>query len=415
MADPTPTAHTDSFVHDELVVALPHQRLIESLLAQICPGLCKQAEQDQRLGLALYRLVDPTAVAAAIQDLPVLPRAEVGTTVERLLAVLRAHCASAYGGWLPTIGKNRHAEAIFAAPHIGKGGSAAAFGFPVRTDRIALPKATDPEDDRGVRVAVLDTGLYPNDELDGRYMADTASMLARHPVEPPSHYTGHSTFIAGLILAEAPNVRLSVHGVLRGPYARTTTWDLATGMARLHGTDVRVLNLSLACVTEDGQPPLVLSRAVDLLSPDMVIVAAAGNIGDGLVNGTLPVWPAALDKVVSVGAWDADGEVADFSVEGPWVRRYALGVDVASVYFDGKVRIEGDKDQLAKAGIKRNPVTFDGAALWTGTSFAAATVTGQIAAFTRPDEPAQQGLHRLEHPDKVTRADRGSDMPDVRR
>ena len=82
------------------------------------------------------------------------------------------------------------------------------------------------------------------------------------------------------------------------------------------------MNLSFGCFTDDGEPPLVLARAVSLLSAEILLVAAAGNHGDidelrakgdladkpwtrGLTSKT-PLWPAAFDEVIAVGATDGN-------------------------------------------------------------------------------------------------------------
>ena len=51
-------------------------------------------------------------------------------------------------------------------------------------------------------------------------------------------------------------------------------------MAGFAGSGTEILNVSLGCYTEDGEPPLVLARAVSVLSPAILLIAAAGNHGD---------------------------------------------------------------------------------------------------------------------------------------
>jgi len=62
----------------------------------------------------------------------------------------------------------------------------------------------------------------------------------------------------------------------------------------------------------------------------------------------------------------------------PWVDVAACGMEVSSTYLKGDVNLEsvhGKPDQ-----------PFDGFATWSGTSFAAAEVSGAIAARTVPGE-----------------------------
>jgi hypothetical protein len=138
------------------------------------------------------------------------------------------------------------------------------------------------------------------------------------------------------------------------------------------------------CYTEDGLPPLVLSTAIDRLDSDTLVVASAGNHGDQSPTATdknrgrKPGWPAALDGVVAVGAAHADGAAASFTPkDAPWIDCLAPGIRVTSTFLYDNVDVGGDPE---------NPefVKFEGFASWSGTSFAAANVSGAIAARTQP-------------------------------
>jgi subtilisin family serine protease len=167
----------------------------------------------------------------------------------------------------------------------------------------------------------------------------------------------HATFIAGVILAEAPNADLIVGHVLNAYNICGSSWDVATRMAEFAGAGVSVLNISFGAATHDDKPPLVLRRAVnELTSGKVIIVAAAGNHGPDETK----MWPAAFKKVVAVGAGARitgtdNFKVAAFSPRQPWVDLLAPGEDVRSLY---------------KAG---------GYATWSGTSFSAAAVSGAVA------------------------------------
>jgi subtilisin family serine protease len=167
----------------------------------------------------------------------------------------------------------------------------------------------------------------------------------------------HATFIAGVILAEAPNADLIVGHVLNAYNICGSSWDVATRMADFADAKVSVLNISFGAATYDDKPPLVLRRAVDeLTSRNVVIVAAAGNHGPDETK----MWPAAFKKVVAVGAGARitgtdNFKIAAFSPRQPWVDLLAPGEDVRSLY---------------KAS---------GYATWSGTSFSAAAVSGAVA------------------------------------
>src|SRR6266571_1879502 len=152
---------------------------------------------------------------------------------------------------------------------------------------------------------------------------------------PPSVEStlGHATFIAGLILRRARNADLVVRQVLDDEGSSNDSWDLATKLVAFRGAGVPVLNMSCGCITRDRTPPLVLRRAVERLGPDIVVVAAAGNHGVLRENG--------------------------------------------------KLVPKGTKDFR------------EGYATWRGTSFAAANVSGEIAARMAGGRSAREALDGL--------------------
>jgi hypothetical protein len=133
-----------------------------------------------------------------------------------------------------------------------------------------------------------------------------------------------------------------------------------------------------------------------------------------------PVYPAAFPfpKVISVGALDgrrlippgATPPRAAFSNYGNWVKAYADGMQVLGpfVYFD---ETGGDVYGL------RPPQHFRAWARWSGTSFAAATVSGRIAqtAIERGITGAQAAQAVLGESRKIAKYDvvwvRGANPP----
>jgi subtilisin family serine protease len=170
---------------------------------------------------------------------------------------------------------------------------------------------------------------------------------------------------------------------------------------------IAVINLSFGAATTDGTAPLVLRRAISRISPDTVIVAAAGNNGRGTEFPNLPpdapMWPAAFDEVVAVGAHDDEGLPAAFSPDVPWVDLMAPGTDVVSTFLPGQVTsTEGGEETVIDFG--------RGYARWRGTSFAAAEVTGEIVALMNARGiTARQALALLlERPDSLAGATIGA-------
>jgi hypothetical protein len=408
MPNDTPSRSNDMHEPDEFVVALPHVSVIASRIEKLGPT-CETVDSPT-LNLALVKLRDLDRFTASLRraaqtrvdqadkawvlDIVNAPNPASTTPLDDLMFCLRYDFAVSCGGWIPSMGKNRIVHNVTGLPHIDGG----AVRYPERAPAPTPVSELDLNRGSGVRVGVLDTGLYPHPALAGRYLSAPADLLTEGTVY--THFAGHAAFVSGLILRRAPAAELDVRQTLRTARATTTLWDLVRRMMTFRGSGVRILNLSLGCYTADGQPPMALARAVRLLSPDIVIVAAAGNHGDRAENAEsdhpdvtprTAFWPAAMDDVVAVGADRGAGaegpRLAPFSPRLPWVTVTADGVDVVSTY------LSGDVDVLTRAGSQRR--RFDGYARWSGTSFAAATVTGELAALARPGVSAWQAVAEL--------------------
>jgi hypothetical protein len=372
---------------DQLVVVGPHLRAVQGKLRDLEIRFGSE-QNDDRLGLALLPLEDldgqiararPESwfaqhVAHGCDRCRPRPAGLRRSGLDLLLAALRCGFASGHGGWVPTIGKNRYLDPIHPwGPEIVGGGKSP--WRPISGDTVRIARRPLPS--RPVWVGILDTPLYAHEMLRGGYVADESSLLEYKPSLPPS--AGHATFVAGLILQRAPEARLVVRGNL--DYTGTAAaWETARAMMTFAGSGIDILNFSWGCRTEDGEPPLVLVHAVQRLSAEMVIVAAAGNhTGEGSgADRRIPTYPAALPDVVAVAATNRAGRPARFNLDGPWVNLLAHGVKVDSTYLDGEFVRETPGGPVT--------TTFNGFARGSGTSFAAANVTGEIAAKTQPGE-----------------------------
>ncbi|MFF0088125.1 S8/S53 family peptidase [Streptomyces canus] len=346
---------------DQLVVDLGHLEAVQAMLGDLGVRHAKLAPDDVDELLGLARLRELTALNGDVLD------------VDEILAVLRRRGAAERGGWEPVIGKNRVVGAV-----IGTAGHKPMDGAdPAPADATALPELDiAPNAGRGVRVGLVDTPPAPAQPgtSDG----------------PLPFRAGHAEFVASLIRRQAPAAEIHIEGVLDPETGRADSWDTARAMLRLATTrQLDILNLSIGCYTLDT-PPLVLTRAIERLSPRVLLVAAAGNHGDldQLTAGRTrrsACWPAALPPTVAVGSVDADGDRPRWSPQLPWLTCTALGVDVVGAYLTGEVE--------TASGL----LHFDGHARWSGTSFSAATVSGAVAARTVPGSvsPRQALAHLM--------------------
>lgn len=365
---------------DQLVVASPYQRPVLAALLAMELNSARERDTSAELGLSLIEFDEAQLHAWWGEDYQLGPSA-----IDALIASLRTSFGRRYDRWYPTLGKNRLMQHVDSVYHVGGWGEDGIMN--VAAGQLAL---RDGDLGKGVRVGVPDTGIYPNPWLGGGFHALESSLLRPTPiaeaeVAPVPVSAGHATFVAGLILEEAPGATVEVQQCLDRD-GQADVWQGAKAMVELARSGVQVLNVSFGCQTEDGQPPLVLAAAVDRLPSDVLVVAAAGNFGDtsGNSNPTTSglhgaAWPAGLDDVIAVGALDARSEPASFSPEAPWVDVYAPGVRVTSTYLDSSFRVKGNPDS-------DGPVTPTGFACWSGTSFSAALVSGRVAARIVPGE-----------------------------
>lgn len=402
---------TSTSTADDIVVELAQLDDVLRAIERLQPKLREEGvllsgeplgelKQSPRLGLALVEV-----------------RFQNGTrgTGARLLEVLRDEFSRKLG-WTPTMGINEtlthvgslqhgHDEegveptsfiqggAFLPASFIQGGGT----GFPEPFEEpLPAPRATAAG--QRARVGLIDTRLAANPALFGSCLASRSAILSSSASAHP-YLSGHATFVAGLVQRRAPGASIELHHILRASDARASAWDVAVMMAGLAGSGLDILNLSLGCFTANDDPPLLLKHAVELLTPQIVVVAAAGNYravryANGKVPKARPFWPAAFDEVVAVGADETPGKVAPFSANYPWVDAYAPGVGVVSTYLDGKVAFPASPPHPPDDW-PAELMDFHGVAKWSGTSFSAATVSGAIAARTLPGRRSARDALRL--------------------
>lgn len=350
---------------NELIVDSRHVDAVGNKLKQLKVWLeTTPPEIDETLHLALIKdLVGIKEFAAHARrrywsEISALERRSrrAFTDLDVLLYEVRNQLAEENGA-VPALGKNR--DTLIGYPQ-HKGVGDPGIGSPVKRPVSLNPVAPG---DR-VLVGVVDTPLYrhpdfPPDQIDGdRYAAPDSKGIF-------TTWGAHATAVAGRIWQYAPDARIIVRAGLDDQTGEGTSWDTARQMGAFLGAGIRVLNLSFGTTTEDGEPPLAMRRAIDVLTaadPDLLIVAAAGNLGH-LARPPRQIWPAAMNGVIAVGATGAD-----FTMKERWVDVNAEGLEVDTFYLDKPVRLSDS-----------SVVNLGGFASWSGTSFAAAAVSGKIA------------------------------------
>ncbi len=240
---------------------------------------------------------------------------------------------------------------------------------------------------RGVRVAVLDTGVdAAHPDLAGR-VAEARNFTEE---ADPGDIVGHGTHVASIIAGSgaasggrnrgvAPDATL-LDGKVCEEYGCTESAILAGMQWAAVDQQADVINLSLGGTDTPQVDPL--EEAVNTLTEQTgaLFVISAGNRGTAGSIGS----PASADAALAVGAVDRDDELAYFSSQGPRVGDDALKPDITAPGVD----IVAARGQGTLLG---DPVGEQYVSL-SGTSMSAPHVAGAAAllAQQRGDATAAQ-------------------------
>ncbi len=171
--------------------------------------------------------------------------------------------------------------------------------------------------------------------------------------------------------------------------------SLAAAVRRAVRLGSDVVNISsVHCSSDiaDSSPDLEAAVRAAIAS-DVVVVAAAGNLGDECAEQNTPAdptrtvaTPADIDGVLTVGSVAADGTPSDFSLAGEWVDLAAPGEALVSL-----------DPQPGRGGEVGGITTTRGRSPINGTSFAASIVSGLVALVRArfPQLTAEQVVDRV--------------------
>jgi subtilisin family serine protease len=179
---------------------------------------------------------------------------------------------------------------------------------------------------RGVRVAVLDTGLdLQHPDFAGRAVV-SQSFIDGEAVQDGK---SHGTHCIGTALGPARPPSLPRYGVaseteiyvgkVLSNEGRGSDGGILAGINWAVTNRCRIVSMSLGSAAQRGdQPSQVYEIAAQrALAQNTLIIAAAGNESDRSNNVINPVGhPANCPSIMAVGAVDADMQIADFSTRG---------------------------------------------------------------------------------------------------
>ncbi|MFC3327089.1 S8 family serine peptidase [Mesorhizobium cantuariense] len=222
-------------------------------------------------------------------------------------------------------------------------------------ERIALDSKQ--ASGENVRIAVIDTGIDDTNPALSGVIAGQFDAMPDVPIEKRDHGTSIDGLIAGVGALEgmAPGARIYHARAFEG--GKSTMDVILAALDWAAEQDVRIINMSFVGPKND----LLGVACRNARALGMVLVAAAGNNGPKAPYG----YPAAFDGVIAVTATDARDGLMPQANRGAYVFISAPGVEM-----------------VAPSGAGSDVVT--------GTSFAAAIVSGAIANLIHaaPDRTA---------------------------
>ena len=222
-------------------------------------------------------------------------------------------------------------------------------------DRIALDSRQ--ASGENVRIAVIDTGIDDSNPALSGVIAGQFDAMPDVPIEKRDHGTSVDGLIAGVGALEgmAPGAKIYHARAFEG--GKSTMDVILAALDWAAEQDVRIINMSFVGPKND----LLGVACRNARALGMVLVAAAGNNGPKAPYG----YPAAFDGVIAVTATDAKDGLMPQANRGAYVFISAPGVEM-----------------VAPSGAGSDVVT--------GTSFAAAIVSGAIANLIHaaPDRSA---------------------------
>lgn len=225
-------------------------------------------------------------------------------------------------------------------------------GTPWSLERVDLEKLWTEATGRGVRVAVIDTGVdaaHPQlkDAVDAGSGTNTLPKtkkkdeagVVRGKQNGTQDTLGHGTKVAGIIAARKADADVTRFVGLapdseiipirqNDENGRGTAATLAKAINHAVSKDADVINISQD-TAEALKPDSALKRAVyQAIEAGVVVVASAGN--DGLGGEVKNTYPASYPGVLAVASSDRNNERAPFSQSGDFVDVAAPGVDMVS-------------------------------------------------------------------------------------
>lgn len=208
--------------------------------------------------------------------------------------------------------------------------------IPVGVSQVKAPMAWDCSRGKGIKVAVLDTGIdFNHPDLAPNFKGGISFVPGESLMDGNSHGTHCAGTIAAAIngtgvVGVAPAASLYGVKVLSNSGSGNWSWLIA-GINWCIVNKMRILSMSLGGPPPPAPPPPLALGAMcqAAWNSGLLLVAAAGNSGGSLTADTVG-YPARYPDVIAVSAIDSANVIAPFSSRGPKVELTAPGVNVLS-------------------------------------------------------------------------------------
>jgi subtilisin len=205
----------------------------------------------------------------------------------------------------------------------------AAETVPVGVQQVKAPLAWGCSRGRGIKVAVLDTGIdWAHPDLAPNFKGAVSFVAGETAMDGNSHGTHCSGTIAAAIngsgvVGVAPEAWLYAVKVLANNGSGNWSW-LISGLNWCVQNKIQIASMSLG---GGGAPAALEAMCNAAFNAGVLLVAAAGNSGPGM---NTVGQPGKYKNVIAVSAIDSANVIANFSSRGPEVELSAPGVQVLS-------------------------------------------------------------------------------------
>jgi thermitase len=301
-----------------------------------------------RLAGVLGRLGSVVGAGADVMRVAGDP-ADVAARLNRSAAVLYAEPNYILHATAPQIPNDPRFGELYGLDNVGQSGGSADADIDAPEGWDVPGLSGFPTADSGAKVGIVDTGIMAGHEDLAGKVVDCAGvrsfgvilgLFANYAIDPGKcvDNNGHGTHVAGTIAARANNGRGIAGVAFNSPLAICKALD-ANGSGAIAGianciTYLSQVGAKVISMSFGGTGSTTLANAVASASARSLLVAAAGNTGDGTLS-----YPAGYAQVVSVAATDRRDARAPFSTANADVEVTAAGVDILSTWSDGGYRM----------------------------------------------------------------------------